>query len=62
MTRAQITSNVDRRPNEPLGRECGHKVTEDCLICTTCERCREDLSEDDICTECDPTPEAPSLV
>jgi hypothetical protein len=57
MTRRQIISNVGRSPNEPLGTECSHKVTEDCLICSACGRCREDLGDDDVCTECDSVPE-----
>ena len=52
MIRDGTSSRAARGPNEPLGEDCAHKVTEDCLICAVCGRCREDLDEDDVCTEC----------
>jgi hypothetical protein len=55
MTRSDIAEG--RKPNEPLGAECGHKVAEDCMVCAICGRCREDLDEEDICTECGGTKE-----
>jgi hypothetical protein len=48
---------VGRNPNEPLGPECEHKVTEDCLVCAICGLCRESLNEEDICVECGETQE-----
>lgn len=37
-----------QRPNK-----CQHDKDEDCLICSICGECREDLNEDDICPDCD---------
>ncbi len=42
--------NRDR--NQPLRRDCGHKVTEDCFICTYCGECQENLSDEDVCARC----------
>ena len=32
--------------------ECQHRPHEDHLICSVCGQCREDLDEDDICSDC----------
>lgn len=41
-----------REPGDPLTDECGHDVNEDCMTCTTCGACKEDLNEDDTCYDC----------
>jgi hypothetical protein len=52
MNALSLTAIETRMPNQPLGRECGHKLTEDCLLCTVCGLCRESLDECDVCAEC----------
>jgi len=31
---------------------CEHGEHEDCMICSECHTCREDLDEDDVCMDC----------
>ena len=45
-------SDEFRERGDPLTDECGHKVNEDCLSCISCGACREDLDENDTCTDC----------
>ena len=43
---------MTREHGDPLTDECGHKVNEDCMICIACGQCREDLDENDECSDC----------
>ena len=39
-------------PTESKHHDCQHQEHEDCLICTECGCCREDVDEDDVCMDC----------
>ena len=45
-------SDGDREPGDPLTDECSHKINEDCMSCVSCGACREDVDEEDMCTDC----------
>jgi hypothetical protein len=42
----------DREPGEPLTLTCTHPIEEDCLNCSDCDQCAEDVNEDGVCASC----------
>lgn len=37
---------------ETMDEECEHRENEECTICHECGECREDVNNEDICTDC----------
>jgi len=52
MIASHAVSSTGRNPGDPLKTSCQHKITEDCLVCIICGRCKEDLDSEDICIDC----------
>lgn len=50
-------SGAERKPGDPLTVDCTHDQGEDCINCRKCGKCDESVGENDLCSNCDPTPD-----